>query len=316
MPQFRQDATATHEEPRRKPRRPILNSPRAAKPSSGIDFVGSQVDDGVAAFACRLEDAQCSQAVGHPLGEPALDCGCLGELGGVEEFGQAGREQTRGLVRAADADPLLDRDKSTAGHDPSVPAIRLPVSVDAELVLVGKQQLEFELRVAEQRGDADEPVEDVLRPSAARCATCRQQLALVREPDDPANERQRCDKAHPMLPCEQFELASQRCEAAGLDLDQQVAADEIDDETVDDPFDAIVGALVPVLELRVQRTLVERSDRGDLNFWGSGDLEDGAHDDAPFCAAAQLPSAGHRPAGLLTQFAGTATGCLRPACEA
>src|SRR5438067_11242819 len=84
-----------------------------------------------------------------------------------------------------------------------------------------------------------------------------------------------------MLPYEQFELSSQRCEAAGLDLDQQVAADEIDDETVDDPFDAIVGALVPVLELRVQRPLVERSDRRDLTVWGSGDLEDGAHDDAP-----------------------------------
>ena len=69
-----------------------------------------------------------------------------------------------------------------------------------------------------------------------------------------------------MLPCEQLELASQRCEAAGLDLDQQVAADEIDDETVDDLFDAIAGASVPVLELRVQRTLVERPDRRDLSF--------------------------------------------------
>src|SRR6266851_8304569 len=84
-----------------------------------------------------------------------------------------------------------------------------------------------------------------------------------------------------MLPCEQFELASQRCEAAGLDLDQQVAADEINDKTVDDPFDPIAGALVPVLELSVQCTLVERSDRRDLTFLGSGDLENGAHDDAP-----------------------------------
>ncbi len=84
-----------------------------------------------------------------------------------------------------------------------------------------------------------------------------------------------------MLPCEQLELASQRSEAAGLDLDQQVAAEEIDDEAVDDPFDAIVGALIPVFELSVQRTLVEHSDRGALSFLGSGDLEEGAHDDAP-----------------------------------
>jgi hypothetical protein len=96
-----------------------------------------------------------------------------------------------------------------------------------------------------------------------------------------------------MLPCQQFELASERCEAAGLDLDQQDAADEIDDETVDHPFDAIVGPSLPVLELSVQRTLVERSDRRDLTFLGFDDLEDGAHVDAPFCAAAQLPSADH-----------------------
>ena len=44
-----------------------------------------------------------------------------------------------------------------------------------------------------------------------------------------------------MLPCEQLELATQRCEATGLDLDQQAAADKINDETVDDPFDASPG---------------------------------------------------------------------------
>src|SRR2546422_11693890 len=84
-----------------------------------------------------------------------------------------------------------------------------------------------------------------------------------------------------MLSCELFELVSQRGEAAGLDLDQQAAADKIDDETVDDPFDGIAGALVPVLELSVQRTLVQRPNRRDLSFLGCGDVEDGAHDDAP-----------------------------------
>ncbi len=62
------------------------------------------MDDGVAAFACLVEDAHCSQAVGHLLGEPALDRGCLGELGGVEELGQAGWEQVGGIVGAGDAD--------------------------------------------------------------------------------------------------------------------------------------------------------------------------------------------------------------------
>ena len=42
-----------------------------------------------------------------------------------------------------------------------------------------------------------------------------------------------------MLPDQQLELASQGRKAAGLDLDQQLAADQIDDETVDDFFNAI-----------------------------------------------------------------------------
>ncbi len=82
-----------------------------------------------------------------------------------------------------------------------------------------------------------------------------------------------------MPPSEQLELASERSEAAGLDLHQEVAADQIDDETVDELLDAIARASVPVLELSVQRTLVERPDRRYLTFVGC--LKDGAHDDAP-----------------------------------
>ncbi len=80
------------------------------------------------------------------MGESALDCGRLGELGGVEEFGEAGWEQAGGIVGAGDADALLDRDKPAAGDDPAVPSERLPVSIDAKLVFVGEEQLEFEVR--------------------------------------------------------------------------------------------------------------------------------------------------------------------------
>jgi hypothetical protein len=128
----------------------------------------SAVDDGVAAFACRLEDADCSQAVGHLLGEPPLDRGCLGELGGVKELGQAGREQAGGIARAGDADALFYRDQPAAGHDPAMPAESLSLAVDAKLVLVGEDHVELEARSAKQRGDADQPPEDVLDPSAAR----------------------------------------------------------------------------------------------------------------------------------------------------
>src|SRR5881409_3634611 len=49
------------------------------------------VDDGVSAFACLVEDAHCAQAVGHLLGEPALDRGCLGKLGGSRRAASSGQ---------------------------------------------------------------------------------------------------------------------------------------------------------------------------------------------------------------------------------
>jgi len=59
---------------------------------------------------------------------------------------------------------------------------------------------------------------------------------------------------------EQLELAPQGCKAAGLDLDQQVAADEVDDETAGDLLEQVARTAVPFLQLRVERALVERPD--------------------------------------------------------
>src|SRR5712691_968150 len=62
---------------------------RRVAPLWRVGCLDVAVDDGVAAFACLVEDAHCAHAVGHLLGESALDRGCLGELGGVEELWQA-----------------------------------------------------------------------------------------------------------------------------------------------------------------------------------------------------------------------------------
>jgi len=50
------------------------------------------MDDGAAPLVCNVEHAHCPQAVGHLLGEPALDPRRLRQLGGVEELGQRQRE--------------------------------------------------------------------------------------------------------------------------------------------------------------------------------------------------------------------------------
>src|SRR3954464_14075458 len=81
-----------------------------------------------------------------------------------------------------------------------------------------------------------------------------------------------------MFPRKQSELASERREAARLDLDQQVAADDVDDEAVDDLLDTIAAASVPVLELSVKCALVECPDRRGLDLALSDDLVAGMHD--------------------------------------
>src|SRR5436190_34868 len=57
---------------------------RTLRASAAARRIDAAVDQGIATFACGIEHAHCSQAVGHLLGEPSLECGCLGELGGVE----------------------------------------------------------------------------------------------------------------------------------------------------------------------------------------------------------------------------------------
>ena len=65
------------------------------------------------------------------------------------------------------------------------------------------------------------------------------------------------------------ELAPHRRERTGLDLDQQVAAHDVDDELADGRLDLVTGPSQPLLEPGVQRPLVERADVGGRGFGGS-----------------------------------------------
>src|SRR6266852_2816724 len=195
------------------------------------------MDDGAAPLARRVEHAHCPQAVGHLLGEPALDPRRLRKLGGVEDLGQRQREQPRGVGGPGEQPALFDGDQPAAGHDPAAPTDRLTGTVDAELVLVGEDDLELEAGQAEERGDADEPAEDVLDAAAARRAAGGEDLALVREPDNPARHRHR--------------------------RDQPVAADEVDHETAGGLLEQVAGTAIPFLQLRVERALIERPDLHD-----------------------------------------------------
>src|SRR5437588_7126082 len=63
-----------------------------------------------------------------------------------------------------------------------------------------------------------------------------------------------------MLVGERGELPPQRREAARLELDEQVAAHEVDHVPAHFDFDDVPGLAVPLLELRMQRAFVERPD--------------------------------------------------------
>jgi len=68
------------------------------------------MDDGAAPLARGVEHAHCPQAVGHLLGEPALDPRRLRKLGGVEELGQRQREQPRGVGGRGDPEQAHRKD--------------------------------------------------------------------------------------------------------------------------------------------------------------------------------------------------------------
>jgi hypothetical protein len=166
------------------------------------------VDDGVAALSGRVQDAHRPEAVGHLLGEAPLDRGGVGELGCVEERRQVPWKQAGCIVGAGEADAILDRDESAPDDDPAAAPVRPAVLGDAQLVLVGEEQLELEPRVAEERGKAYEPVEDVLDASAPRRASGQERFALAADPDDRAQERDGCNETHAMVPGKPFQLTA------------------------------------------------------------------------------------------------------------
>jgi hypothetical protein len=147
--------------------------------------------------------------------------------------------------------------------------------VDSKLVLVGEDKLEIQARTAEQRGDADQQVEVVLGAASDAPIAPR----LVWEPDDPATRGKVVTRRTICRCVSRSSVRRSGAKLPGLDLDQQVAADDVDDKTVDGLLDAVAAASVSVFKLSVKRALVERPDRPGLGVEWSVDLQDGMHDE-------------------------------------
>ena len=149
--------------------------------------------------------------------------------------------------------PLDDR------PPPAPPAAARDVVPD--LLLAREEQLDLEARVREEPGEADELGGEVRELPVPGRASASQDAAARVDLDHPAVD---CDGMHEPDPSaarqEPDELRPHAREPARLDLDQQVAADEVDDPAVDGHLRVVAGLRVPRPQRGVQGTLAQRSD--------------------------------------------------------
>ena len=238
-----------------------------APPRDGLDSISDLLDlfssDGVehrtATLADRHDHVQRAQAVRHALREPAVDAARRSKLGRVERRFEL-RQEARNVIRPGDQHRLLDAHERPSLHDPPAATVRAAGLEHAQLVLVREQHLELEVRMSDECRDAHEAVEDIVQAAVSRRPARREDLAVVREAHDPAVDCNRRDESHAVLLRERVELLAQRREPTGLELDEQLVAHEVDHVAADLLLEQIARPPVPLLQLRVQRSLVERSD--------------------------------------------------------
>jgi hypothetical protein len=145
--------------------------------------------------------------------------------------------------------------------------------VAAHYLLVDQQQVQREARVREKPAQAHELREGVLEPaSPRRSASPEDGATLALDADDPGREGNRVDQPDEAVLHQPLELLPERAEAARLDLDQQVAADEIDLASLEWDLGLVAGLPVPVLEGGVKGALIEGGDvvAGWRRFAGHG----------------------------------------------
>ena len=149
--------------------------------------------------------------------------------------------------------------RSSVCHDGRRPR---PSRELSHFLFARQQHLERKAGPRDQVGEGDQLREDVTDRSAAGRAP---PAALARGPcgqlHDPRLDRDGIHDSQRVILQERAQLSSDGREAPGLDLDQEVAAHDVDDVPVDRHLKAVSRIRVPELELCVQRLLVEKSDR-------------------------------------------------------
>ena len=202
-----------------------------------------------------VEEPQRPQAIGHPLGDRPIDAAPRREIGRGELGGKPlgdKTEQVRAVIESMPADDFAQN--TVNGAKPAAPSTSGRVG-DLDLGHGHQNDLEAQVRVIEQCGDADQLLEHIVdRPALRRLARLRPRPFEIGRNGDGMHEQDA------KLRKEVVELLAHGGERARLYLDQEIAPANVDHEAVEGHLELIARLGVVVLERRVERSLVERAD--------------------------------------------------------
>lgn len=185
-------------------------------------------------------------------------------------MGQIAREEREVVGRALQVDHGVDGKESSFDGDPAA-ASPAPGAIEPpDDLLLGDEQIQREVGMGDEIAKADQLGEGVVRGAVLWRLPARWRFSSgARELDDPQIARYRVNELDAVTIEEIAELAGDGGEVGGLDLDQEVAAPDIDDIAIDERFAFVAGLEVPLAEGGVERAFVEgtdgcRNDRGSF----------------------------------------------------
>ena len=161
---------------------------------------------------------------------------------------------------APESHAVHDLDEATMVDDPAVSSPASGRIGPTHLLLGCQGDLQGEPGMADQLREAHELVEHVDDRSALRRPP-RRDGPVIGLPDDRPGDRHRDDEEHVAFLDQREDLAPHRREMPGLDLDDEVATEDVDDVPPDPCLQAIARARVGLLQGAVERLLVQGADQ-------------------------------------------------------
>ena len=248
------------------------------------------------------------EAVDGPHGQPLRASGRGDDVGSRERLGQPRWKQPEQVGGCDDA-PCLENVQQAPVQAPPRPRIPVPGAFGdrpPDLLFANEREFEPEVGMTDETWEVHELIEQVERETALRRTAAAEDHAVGVDAHEPLLDRDGIHQHHAVRVDKALKLATGRCEARGLDLDELFFAGDVHDVAVHGGLDpaADEGRGVAGLQCRVERPLAEgrevRHDRRQAHRAPRCSRDQG--NDRPRRAAAGL-AVGYqkslaRPAGL------------------